>query len=87
MGKKNLLNALNHIFQRSDVVRECLLAIPSHGIGGVGLPADEPLVHLYISVLLQAHQMRRQVTIRHLQHLLEVIKAHLLVDDENAHDP
>ena len=42
-------------------------------------------MHFYITILLQAHQVRRQVAICHFKHLLQVIEADLVIDNQDAH--
>ena len=54
-------------------------------IGCIGLPSNKSLVHFDIPILFKAYQMCSQITIRHLEHLFQIIKADLFINHKDAH--
>jgi len=67
------------------MICKSFFAIFCHRISCIGFSADKPFMHFYIPVLLEAYQVRSQVSIRHFQHLFQVIETDLIIDHQDAH--
>src|SRR5258706_12381189 len=83
--QKNLLYSFNHIFQCRDMICKRFFADFCHRIGGICFSSDKSFVHFYVSVFFKADKVGRQVTIRNLEHLFEIIKADLVIYHQDAH--
>jgi len=83
---RTLPQALYYLFKGIEVDTEGFFAGAGDAVAGVGPAADEAFFGLYIIVVLQGFEVRSQVTVGYIQQLFEVVKTHMLVDHERAHD-
>ena len=84
-GKKNLFYAPDHVLQGLDMIFECFFASPGDRIGCIGFSSYKSFVHFQEAGFLQCLQVGGQVAVSHLQQLLQVVEAEILVHHHAAH--
>ena len=87
MDKKNLaLGALDHSFQRIEVLSKGFFASLGYTISGIGFAANKPFLHFYKTVILQALQVAGQIAICYLQQFFQVVVADGFIHHQGTHD-